>query len=240
MHLSSDTASPSASVVWRPGGDGSAPHSPSAMDSAHSSNVSYHTLVVTWHVSICQESLNTSTDGGRSLGQDTPTIPNLTNIPAAMRVSVSLVQHSSDLCYQVAVGSGGTLAVIPTQEQLDAIHKKQLELLTFLEQQKQQMAQAGGVSPEMIKFPVTMWPMGTNPLLAASSTAAATTNSTPSPTPSISSIDSAISGSGSSDGGGGALQLCSTHRGGLYQVCPGVIIVIPLLLSIYTSSQGNV
>ena len=99
----------------------------------------------------------------------------------------------------MAVGGGGTLAVIPTQEQLDAIHKKQLELLTFLEQQKQ-MVQAGGVSPEMIKFPVTMWPLGTNPLLAATSTAA-TTNSTPSPTPSISSIDSAISGSGSSDGG---------------------------------------
>ena len=111
----------------------------------------------------------------------------------------------------MAVGSGGTLAVIPTQEQLDAIHKKQLELLTFLEQQKQQMAQAGGVSPEMIKFPVTMWPMGTNPLLAASSTAA-TTNSTPSPTPSISSIDSAISGSGSSDGGGSTAAVLNSQR----------------------------
>lgn len=92
---------------------------------------------------------------------------------------------------------GSPLAVIPTQEQLEALHQKQLELFAYLEQQKQ-LVQAGGASPELIQFPVAMWPFGNNPLLATTSTTA-TTDSTHSPTPSISSIDSAISGSGSSD-----------------------------------------
>lgn len=104
---------------------------------------------------------------------------------------------------------GGAVPVIPTQEQLEALHKKQLELFAYIEQQKQRV-QAGAASPELIPFPVNMWPFLSSPLLAATTTTTAGSSATPSPTQSNSSTESAFSGS--SDGTSTSSLLSSQRR----------------------------
>ena len=75
--------------------------------------------------------------------------------------------------------------VIPSQEQLEALHQKQLEMLALLEQQKSMMA-TSGVKPEMFQFPIALWPVATSNLLTTPSGTSTTTstNASPSPTPS--------------------------------------------------------
>ncbi len=73
--------------------------------------------------------------------------------------------------------------VIPSQEQLEALHQKQLEMLALLEQQKTMMA-TSGVKPEMFQFPIALWPVATSNLLTTPTGTSTTTstNATPSPT----------------------------------------------------------
>lgn len=71
---------------------------------------------------------------------------------------------------------------LPTQEQMEILQQKQMEMVSLLEQQKQLVASAGG-KPELFQFPITLWPVGSNP-------SPSSTTSTSSPTPSLSSIDS--------------------------------------------------
>ena len=84
-----------------------------------------------------------------------------------------------------------TAGVIPTQEQLEALHQKQLEMLALLEQQKHLMASSGS-KPELFQFPIALWPIGNSSLLTSPSATPSTTSTsaTPSPTPSLSSTDS--------------------------------------------------
>lgn len=83
-------------------------------------------------------------------------------------------------------------AVIPTQEQLETLQQKQLEMLQLLEQQKQLIASSGG-KPELFQFPIALWPISNNSLITSPSSTVTHTSSmsaTPSPTPSLSSNDS--------------------------------------------------
>ena len=75
--------------------------------------------------------------------------------------------------------------VIPSQEQLETLHQKQMEMLALLEQQKSMMA-TSGIKPEMFQFPIALWPVATSNLLTTSSGTSTTTstNASPSPTPS--------------------------------------------------------
>ena len=87
-----------------------------------------------------------------------------------------------------AAGAPLTLAagVIPSQEQLEALHQKQLEMLALLEQQKSVMASSSGIKPEMFQFPIALWPVATSNLLTTPSgtSTTASTTVTHSPTPS--------------------------------------------------------
>ncbi len=88
---------------------------------------------------------------------------------------------SSSTASPLSVAAG----VIPSQEQLETLHQKQLEMLALLEQQKNMMT-SSGIKPEMFQFPIALWPVATSNLLTTPSVTSTTvsTNPTPSPTPS--------------------------------------------------------
>lgn len=106
-----------------------------------------------------------------------------------------------------APGGVGQLQAVtmPTQEQIEALQQKQMEMLSLIEQQKQLAAAAsttsGGKMPELFQFPIAIWPtaVGNNQLLTSSPLTSSVTASTgttaavtsvASPTPSLSSLDS--------------------------------------------------
>lgn len=170
-------------IGWRIGGDSSGPHSPTTMDSTHSSN----------------ESLNTnSSDGRNSTQHDTPTPTQSGNVTITKMPSLggSPLQTSPAWILPTVTSTTTTpppvtAGIIPTQEQLEALHQKQLEMLALLEQQKHLMASSGS-KPELFQFPIALWPIGNSSLLTSPSATPSTTSTsaTPSPTPSLSSTDS--------------------------------------------------
>lgn len=108
-----------------------------------------------------------------------------------------------------AAGGVGQLQAVtmPTQEQIEALQQKQLEVLSLIEQQKQFAAAAaaattsGSKPPELFQFPIAIWPtaVGSNQILTSSPLTSSVTVSTgtssaissvASPTPSLSSLDS--------------------------------------------------
>lgn len=77
--------------------------------------------------------------------------------------------------------------VIPSQEQLESLHQKQLEMLSLLEQQKNALAANSGAKPETFQFPIALWPVATSNILttpSGTSTTLTSSNSSSSPTPS--------------------------------------------------------
>lgn len=157
---------------------------------------------------IFQDSLNTNSSEGRSSTQhDTPTPTPPGNLATIAKVSPSLSPPPDSVVSFQLTGSPlqvspawvvpgiptttpGLSTMIATPEQLETLQQKQLDMMNLIEQQKQLIAASGG-KPEMFQFPITLWPLGTSPLITSPSTITTTSiSATPSPTPSLSSNDS--------------------------------------------------
>lgn len=98
--------------------------------------------------------------------------------PAWVLPSVTTPSGATTTPLTVAPSTG----VIPSQEQLEALHQKQLEMLALLEQQKNAVANSG-TKPEMFQFPIALWPVATSNMLTTPTGTSTTSTSTSSPTP---------------------------------------------------------